>query len=244
MVRSAHVVLGIAALMAAVPADALAADAQTFVSGDKHEVRYRAAAGETNRLLVQVSTASRLVRLTDQGAAISPGPGCESVSPNSVDCRIATRVRLVQVDLADGDDRAMAVTLNGQAAQVNVVGGRGQDYLRGDGPTRFSFGGRAGRDTLIGDDGPDVLRGGSEDDVLDGRAGRDLLIGDEGADVLKGRTGVDRLFGGLGPDKLDARDQPAMADAVVSCGPGLDLATEDPVDAAKTTGCETIHAGG
>jgi Ca2+-binding RTX toxin-like protein len=230
--------------MAAVPADALAAGAQTFVSGDKHEVRYSAAAGETNRLLVQVSTTSRLVRLTDEGAAISPGSGCESVSANSVDCRIGTRVRLVQVELADGDDRAVAVTLNGQAAQVNVVGGRGQDYLRGDGPTRFNFGGRAGRDTLIGDDGPDVLRGGSRDDVLDGRAGGDLLIGDDGTDVLKGRTGVDRLFGGLGQDKLDARDQPAAADAVVSCGPGRDLATEDRVDAAKTVGCETIHAGG
>jgi hypothetical protein len=97
------------------------------------------------------------VRLTDEGAAISPGAGCVSVSANSVDCRIGTRVRLVQVELADGDDRAVAVTLNVQAAQVNVVGGRGQDYLRGDGPTRFNFGSRAGRDTLIGDDGHDVL---------------------------------------------------------------------------------------
>lgn len=239
--RPAYVVVGIVALVAAIPADALAAEAETFVSGDKHEVRYRAAAGEVNRLLVQVSTTSRLVRLTDDGAAISPGPGCESVSPNSVDCRIGTGVRLVQVELADGDDRATAVTLNGQAAQVNVVGGRGRDYLRGDGPTRFNFGGRSGPDTLIGDDGPDVLRGGSGDDVLDGRAGRDLVIGDDGRDVLKGRAGVDRLFGGLGPDKLDARDQPPAADAVVSCGPGLDLTTEDLVDAAKTTGCERIR---
>jgi hypothetical protein len=238
--------VGFVAFLAAVPvvlpADSLAASAETFVSGQKHEVRYRAAPGETNRLLVQVSTTSRLVRLTDDSAEIAPGPGCDSVSPNSVDCRIPTRVRLVQVDLADGADRGVAVTLNHQAAQVNIVGGRGQDLLRGDGPTRFNFAGRSGRDTLIGDNGPDVLRGGSGDDVVDGRDGDDLLIGDEGLDVLKGRAGVDRLFGGLGSDKLDARDRPPVRDAVVSCGPGRDLTTEDRVDAAKTTGCETIHS--
>jgi RTX calcium-binding nonapeptide repeat (4 copies) len=70
------------------------------------------------------------------------------------------------------------------------------------------------------------------------------LIGDDGHDVLKGRAGVNLLFGGLGPDKVDAREQPATADSVVSCGPGRDLATEDPVDAPKTVGCETLHAGG
>jgi Ca2+-binding RTX toxin-like protein len=245
MRRPARIVLSAAGLLgamsAALPADSLAAGASTFVSGQKHEVRYNAASGETNRLLVQVSTTSRLVRLTDEGAAISAGPGCESVSPNRVDCRIATRVRLVQVDLGDGDDRATAVTPNGQAAQVDIVGGSGHDYLRGDGPTRFNFAGRDGRDTLIGDDGPDLLRGGLGNDVLDGRADGDRLIGDEGRDVLKGRTGVDRLFGGLGSDKLDARDQPPAADAVVRCGPGLDLATADPVDVQNTTGCETIH---
>ena len=86
-----------------------------------------------------------------------------------------------------------------------------------------------------------MLRGGLGQDVLDGRAGDDLLIGDQGPDVLKGRLGVDRLFGGEGRDKLDARDKPAAADAVVSCGPGPDLATEDPADRPNTAGCEAIH---
>ena len=225
----------------ALPADSRAAGAQTFVSGPKHEVRYKAAPGEPNQLLVQVSTTSRMVRFTDNGASVSPGPGCEGVSANVVDCRIPTRVRLVQVDLGDGDDRVHAVTPNPQAAQVNVRGGQGHDVLRGDGPTRFDFGGGDGPDTLIGGAGPDVLRGGLGQDVLDGRAGDDLLIGDQGPDVLKGRLGVDRLFGGEGRDKLDARDKPAAADAVVSCGPGPDLATEDPADRPNTAGCEAIH---
>jgi hypothetical protein len=53
---------------------------------------------------------------------------------------------------------------------------------------------------------------------------------------------VDRLFGGSGFDRLDARDQHATADAVVSCGSGTDLATEDSVDAPRTVGCERIKS--
>jgi hypothetical protein len=228
-------------LLCTSPASSLAASAHTFVSGKKHEVRYTASPGETNQLLVQVSSSSRLVRLTDDGAQVTAGPGCQNVSVNVVECTIASRVLLVQADLGDGDDRAHAVTTNAQAAQVNVVGGPGNDVLRGDGPTRFNFGGRTGNDTLIGSAGPDVLGGGPGGDVIDGRAGDDLLFGHDGPDVLKGRLGVDRLFGGDGRDKLDARDQPPASDAVVSCGPGVDLATEDFSDRPKTTGCEAVH---
>jgi hypothetical protein len=219
----------------------LAASAHTFVSGKKHEVRYAAAVGEANRLLVQVSASSRLVRLTDDGAQITAGAGCRNLDVSVVECSIPSRVLLVQANLGDGDDRAHAVTPNARAAQVDIVGGLGNDVLRGDGPTRFDFGGREGHDTLIGGAGPDVLGGGPGPDVLDGRAGDDLLFGHDGPDVLKGRLGVDRLFGGAGRDKLDARDQPPAADAVVACGPGPDLATEDAGDQPRTTGCETVH---
>ena len=228
-------------LLCTPPASSLAASAHTFVSGQKREVRYAASPGETNRLLVQVSSSSRLVRLTDDGAPVTAGPGCQNVLVSVVECTIPSRVLLVQADLGDGDDRAHAVTTDPQAAQVDIVGGPGNDVLRGDGPTRFDFGGRAGHDTLIGGAGPDVLGGGLGPDLLDGRAGDDLLFGHDGPDVLKGRLGVDRLFGGGGRDKLDARDQPPASDAVVSCGPGVDLATEDASDRPKTTGCEAIH---
>jgi hypothetical protein len=97
-----------AALAGGMSADSLAATAHTFVSGQKRQMIYEAAAGEANRLVVQVSTTSRLVRFSDQGATISSGSGCMSVSANTVDCRIAQRVLLVQVQLGDLADKADA----------------------------------------------------------------------------------------------------------------------------------------
>lgn len=229
-----------AALAGGMSADSIAATAHTFVSGQKRQAIYEAAAGEANRLVVQVSTTSRLVRFSDQGATISPGSGCTSVSANTVDCRIAQRALLVQVALGDLADKAEVTTPNTTAAQVDIAGGAGNDVLRGHGPTRFDFDGNGGNDEVVGSAGPDILRGEGGDDFLSGRTGDDRLIGDAGRDVLRGGLGVDRLFGGAGFDKLDARDQDATADAVVSCGPGTDVATEDSVDAPKTVGCERI----
>jgi hypothetical protein len=231
-----------AVLAGGICADSLAATAHTFISGQKREAIFDPAPGEANQLSVQVSTTSRLVRFSDQAASISPGTGCTSVSPNSVDCRIANRILLVQVRLGDLADRANATTPNATAAQVNITGGAGDDLLRGHGPTRFDFDGNGGDDEVIGSSGPDLLRGEIGNDFLSGHGGDDRLIGDQGRDVLRGGLGVDRLFGGLGGDKLDARDQPAIPDAVVSCGPGTDLATEDAVDAPKTVGCERIKS--
>jgi RTX calcium-binding nonapeptide repeat (4 copies) len=226
--------------LSALPAESLAASAETVVSGEKRWVLYTAAPGEANQLLVEASTNGQAVRFTDPGAAIEPGSGCESAPGDRVVCRIEQGVLLVQADLGDGTDRADARTANAQAPQINIVGGDGNDVIRGHGPTRFNFSGRAGDDILAGSDGPDVLRGQAGQDFLSGRSGDDLLIGDAGRDVLRAGLGVDRLFGGLHGDKLDARDRPAARDAVVSCGSGSDLTTEDRVDRPKTTGCEII----
>jgi hypothetical protein len=237
-VRRLVLAIPVVVLLGALPAESFGATAHTLVSGQRHWVLYDAAVGEKNRVVVRISPTSRGVRFTDAGANITPGAGCHSVSAHAVACQIAQGVRLVQVDVGDGADRADAVTLNTTAAQINIVGGPGDDVLVGHGPTRFDFGGRAGDDHLVGSSGPDVLHGDLGNDFVNGRAGDDLLFGDAGADVLRAGLGVDRLFGGSGPDKLDARDVPAAADAVVSCGAGLDLATEDPVDLPKTVGCE------
>ena len=237
----AATLLTLAVVMSALPAVSLGASAHAYVSKPRHEVRYRAAPGRANRLLVEVWADSRQVRFTDEGARIVPGAGCESVTVHAVDCRIVTVVRFVRVALGDADDKATAVTGNPQVAEVDLAGARGEDYLRGDGPSRFSLFGGEGSDRLVGGRGPDVLRGWLGDDLLAGRDGDDLLIGGEGQDVLKGGPGVDLLIGGEGRDQLDARDQPPGADAVVSCGPGRDLATEDRIDQPKTVGCEAIH---
>ncbi len=50
--------------------------------------------------------------------------------------------------------------------------------------------------------GENLIRGSSEDDVLDGTAADDTIFGHGKADTLRGHDGNDRLIDGLGPDNL------------------------------------------
>ena len=225
----------------AAAAPAFGSTAGTVVDDERRWVVYDAAPGEVNQLRIETSPGGSLVLLTDPGAAISVGEGCELDVEGRALCRVTPRVRLVQADLGDEDDRASAHTRNLRAPQVNIVGGEGNDVLRGDGPTRFDLGGREGTDTLVGSRGPDVLGGGPGNDRLHGRAGDDLMFGHQGRDVLRAHLGIDRLFGGPDGDKLDARDAPPAQDDVVSCGGGDDLTTADRADRPKTVGCEIFR---
>jgi RTX calcium-binding nonapeptide repeat (4 copies) len=238
------IVLRVAAItlaaLAALPAVSYAASAS--VDEGKRWVVFEAGPGERNRLVIEVSTSSRTVRLSDTGVgALTAGPGCQTDPAGRVVCQLDERVRLVQADLGDGADRADVITANLRAAQVNVKGGSSDDVIRGRGPSRLDFSGDEGDDLLLGSEGPDILRGQDGNDFLNGRGGGDLLIGDVGDDVLRAYGGRDRLFGGAGADKLDARDTPALADSVVHCGPGRDLSTQDRVDRPKTRACEAIR---
>lgn len=232
----------VAAALAVLPAASYAASAGTVVGPDKSWVVFQAAPGEVNRLLIEVSTDSRAVRLSDSGAGITAGAGCEADAAGRVVCQLDQRVLLVQADLGDGADRADGVTTTTEAAQVNVKGGADNDAIRGRGPSRFNFAGDSGDDVLTGGTGPDVLRGQLGNDFMSGRAGADLMIGDDGDDVLRAGAGRDRLFGAAGADKLDARDAPALADSVVHCGAGRDLSTQERVDRPKTRQCERIRS--
>jgi Ca2+-binding RTX toxin-like protein len=231
-----------ASACAALAPVASAGEASTLVSGDKRWVTYDAAPGEENQLLVQVSVGSTLVRLADTGGDVSAGPGCELDPQGRALCRIPDGVLLVQARLGGGDDRGVAITSNSQAAQVNITGGRGDDVLRGQGPSRFNFSGDDGNDNLVGGEGRDILRGRPGRDLMSGRGGRDLLIGDAGGDVLRAGSGRDRLFGGPDSDKLDARDDPDVVDSVVSCGTGRDRTTVDRIDRPEISGCEFIKS--
>jgi Ca2+-binding RTX toxin-like protein len=57
-------------------------------------------------------------------------------------------------------------------------------------------------DTLIGDDGNNILVGLGSDDALHGGEGADRLFGDAGNDLLKGGGGADRLDGTSGIDTV------------------------------------------
>ena len=67
--------------------------------------------------------------------------------------------------------------------------------------------GRAGNDSIIGDDGDDLLTGNDGADSLKGQTGNDTLDGGAGADIAKGGWGRDKLAGGTGGDTLYGQAQ-------------------------------------
>ena len=72
--------------------------------------------------------------------------------------------------------------------------------------------------TIVGDAGPNVIRGTSGDDVIQGRGGNDLIEGRGGHDVICGNGGNDSLEGDGGNDRLIAGNGQDTADG----GPGRD----------------------
>lgn len=83
------------------------------------------------------------------------------------------------------------------------------------------------RDTLIGDDGANLLDGaGKGGDLLLGNAGNDTINGSLHSDFIDGGADRDRLFGGLGDDTLIGRD----GDDFINAGWGADKVLSGPGD--------------
>ena len=89
-----------------------------------------------------------------------------------------------------------------------LIGSAFADQLSGD----------AGRNTLLGGDGDDLIAGLGDVDVLDGAAGDDtvgggagddIISGADGADILTGGEDDDTLIGGAGRDTADYRSAAA-----------------------------------
>jgi RTX calcium-binding nonapeptide repeat (4 copies) len=161
---------------------------------------------------------------------------------------------------ADGDDR-----LNAGAGTDELLGGRGNDTLDG-GPNADRISGEGGKDTVtyegrtnpvsvslndLPDDGeidehdnvrPDieVVVGGGRGDDLSGDADVNTVDGGRGEDLVDGQLDPDQLLGGDAPDIIRARD--GVADEVVDCGDGGDLAIAD--DRDKVIDCETVDRPG
>jgi hypothetical protein len=100
----------------------------------------------------------------------------------------------------------------------NVVGGSGDDFLRGDEAENFIRGG-PGDDVILGEynydeifggSGADTLYGGLHPDVLVGAAGNDRAYGGPDVDAIKLGDGGDRAVGGGKRDRVD-------------CGEGWDM---------------------
>ncbi len=107
-----------------------------------------------------------------------------------------------------------ADTVLGNAADNQIWGGGGLDYLRGmDGNDQLWGGaefddihGNVGDDTLHGEDGDDWVVGGKDNDLLYGDAGGDIVYGNLGNDTCHGGTGADLVRGGKDNDSLSGGD--------------------------------------
>jgi plastocyanin len=77
-------------------------------------------------------------------------------------------------------------------AQPTIIGTDGPDVIRGT----------KGRDVIVGLGGNDKIIGLSGKDSICGGPGNDTIIGGSGSDTLFGATGRDKLMGGPGTDKL------------------------------------------
>ena len=149
-------------------------------------VIYDAAPGEVNVVTVG-EDAARAIVVTETGAPLTAGDGCNAQAPGTVVCPVV-RVGLpafqgIWVRLGDGDDQLTA------GAALNGYGGAGNDVLTGSG----SLSGEAGDDLLTGGERADELRGGEGADRLSGGAGDDILHDEAGDDALDGGDGKDTL---------------------------------------------------
>lgn len=238
--RITRVVGGVAAATAAgltftaLPAHAATTATATVV--EPGSVRFDAAAGQTNNLLI---TAQGRVVTFDDDVAVTAGAGCAQVSGDDtrVTCDLgapALALGLV-VNVRDGAD----TVVNDSAIGLLAAGGAGADLLigsdaavdqlRGEGGADETAG-RGGDDTVSGGPGNDRLFGGPGDDLLDGAAGVDFFYGDEGDDLLRGGAGNDDMIGGMGADVVDGgpgRDQVSYSERSVGVVADLDDARGD-----------------
>ncbi len=238
--------------------------------GDKYDppqttdaVRYVAGPGEINDVQ-GARIVDGLLTFSDR-AGVTPGPGCEPVSPETVRCTVANPYNGIFASLADGDDRfvdALGGQVDGGPGDDTleggtVVGGPGSDVLTGaladggPGADRIDAAAVDYRKAAVGvrvdlrlhgaggPDGEDLL-GPAVQGIL-GSAHDDVLVGNDGKNKLEGGGGADSITGWGGDDDLAGGDG---ADLILG-GDGQDSIAgendDDRIDAGS--GHDTVYGG-
>jgi len=130
-------------------------------------------------------------------------------------------VRSGGLDYVQKDALIASDRQGGTDGKDTLIGDEGRDLLVGfDGKDDLS--GRAGDDDLFGGEGKDTLRGNRGDDNLHGEEGKDTLLGGRGDDHLEGGDGKDLLTGGAGADKFVFNFGEDAFDTITDFGRGSD----------------------
>ncbi|MDQ2621786.1 MAG: hypothetical protein M3Y45_01975, partial [Actinomycetota bacterium] len=164
---------------------------------------------ETNQVNVDLSGPDYVI--TDDGAAVTAGFGCVSVTPDRATCS-ATGIETVQLSLGPGGDTADFGAAIPAEVRTVAFGEAGDDQL-----TAAPNSGT----NLYGGDGADLLTGGDSRDSLSGGEGPDRLDGGAGSDSIQPGPGDDIAAGGTGGDYFQAEPVADGADRFRG-GPGLD----------------------
>ena len=162
------------------------------VTYDAGLLEFSAHAGEVNAVTVQYAPGEATI--TDSGAPLEAGTGCEQIDVSTARCPFATDVFV----LGDGADTIRVV---GAPPYVEffVYAGTGSDTVRAGAFTVPN----AGLSVVRSGGGNDTILDGPSDSFLDGGKGDDTVRGGPGQDDITGRAGNDALYGGRGWDLLE-----------------------------------------
>ncbi|MEM1431225.1 MAG: calcium-binding protein [Pseudomonadota bacterium] len=143
---------------------------------------------------------------------------------------------------------------NTETLEVNGLGG--DDLIRGSeglaGLIALELNGDAGKDTIIGGDGDDILSGGIGADLLIGAKGNDIMLGGLGRDTMvwNNGDGSDVMDGGEGRDKaiINGADGAGDVFELSADGAGIDFARTNlgpfTIDIENTERVEVNGLGG
>lgn len=203
------------------------------------------------------------------GDLLDGGPGDDILEPDDGDEGPGDVVRG-----GDGtDDLQLAGTL--VASLTATLDGVADDGPPGENDNYAAdienvYGSHTAANTIVGTDGPNIIRGGiladnlsglGGDDRIEASEGNDRLDGGDGNDRLEGYSGDDVLIGGPGIDSMDGDGLGAWGQVVagndrieardgnaesINCGLATDTAILDATDTVPTdatTACEIIDRG-
>ncbi len=130
------------------------------------------------------------------------------------------------VDLKKGNDVIVFENCQDGMDNVIILGGEGNDTIRGPYATRVTIRGGDGDDVIVCDYARNYVDGGKGNDIIMGAHGKDFIDGGEGNDIIHGGCSDDTLYGGQGKDIIYGSDGNDTAWAVEP-GDTVDLGLGD-----------------